>query len=193
MPPRSRMLLLGPVFGCCRDAQTWNITNFNQYLSIKCHSSPEKQTFIYYRRPITPQHPGNKCIQYFIWITTYKGNTYPGGTGCWPWCLCSWVLYPCEGLYGGCLKYKQLLLENYMIIQEWKQLVYQLYVLLKIYIGTTENKAIIKIDLLLVLRDEVKIRELFPTGFVTCQSWTNYSCPFRALAIHGYCLQKYIT
>ena len=45
-----------------------------------------------------------------------------------------------------------------MIIQELKKLVFQLYVPLKISIGTTEIKAMIKINLLIVLRHEIQVR-----------------------------------
>ena len=58
----------------------------------------------------------------------------------------------------------------------------------QIYIGTTENQGLIKIDLLQVLREELIFRERCSTGFVTCQSRINFSVPMRA-RFHGYCLQ----
>ena len=45
----------------------------------------------------------------------------------------------------------------------------------------------------MVLRHDFKVRERFGTGFVTSQSGTQHSVPFRKALIHGQIVWKYST
>ena len=43
---------------------------------MKCNSSPEIKTFVYYQRHASPQHPGNKHTKVHMNNNIQAGNTY---------------------------------------------------------------------------------------------------------------------